>query len=128
MALISSAKPERIEIPHEPGQWIELRPLRAGDLDVFEASADGGLRVSYELLARVVTSWSYGPWPASEAEREECVKDLDLDTYSWLVGAIGERLPTMSGIRDEAEKKDSTSPSSDITGPGEEAGPEISGT
>ena len=33
MALIDVNKRERLEHPEEPGQWIEIRPLRATEMD-----------------------------------------------------------------------------------------------
>lgn len=103
MALINSKNTTRIVPPHEPESWFELRPIRAGDGDLL-TSEGGQVRLSLDLLARIITSWSYKdengePIPVSQ----ETVEQLDLDTYVWLVQQSQE----LSGIRDTAEKKDS---------------------
>lgn len=121
MALITSQS-ERIAIPHEPDNWIEIRPLRAGDLGLFTMAGDQ-VKVSHELLAAVVVAWSYGEMPTDPAQRLELVKQLDLDTYLWAYNELGGRLSRISGIRSEPEKKESSTPSSPRTGLVEAASP-----
>ncbi len=89
-------KTERYEIPHEAGQWVELRlPICAGDLA--EMRADGKkIRASLDLMVSVVQAWSYDVPVTSEH-----VNSLDVKTFAWLDGLIQEH----SGLRDDDEKK-----------------------
>lgn len=107
MALINSSNTKHLDIPHEPGQWVEVRPLTAGDIEGL--SVDGsGVKVSIECLAAIISAWSY-----QEPVSLENVRRLDLDTFTWL----GNEALKVSGVRDDAEKKDSnldSSPTSPI--------------
>ena len=114
MALITSKDYKRLDIPHEPGQWVDVRPLTFGDLDIFGMDGETVV-VTRDLVAEVVTGWSYGEWPATKDERLELIRTLDLDTSVWLITALGETLPKISGIRSDSEKKDSASNSQPIT-------------
>lgn len=99
MALVRK-QTRRLDYEAEPGTWFEVSlPLSAGDLAGL--STDGQqIGMSLDLLASVVTAWSY-PEPVTVAT----VRQLDIDCYSWLV----QQVFASSGIRDEAEKKDSDS-------------------
>lgn len=114
MALITSKDYKRLEIPHEPGQWVDVRPLTFGDMDLFRMEGEL-VGVSRDLAAEVITSWSYGEWPAPHDERVELIKSLDLDTSVWLIQALGETLTEISGIRSDSEKKESDSSSQPTT-------------
>jgi hypothetical protein len=106
VALINSSNTKRLDIPHEPGQWVEVRPLTAGDIEGL--SVDGsGVKVSIEALAAIISAWSY-----EEPVSLENVRRLDLDTFTWL----GTEALKVSGVRDADEKKDSASDSS-LTSP-----------
>jgi len=98
----------RLNHPTEPGAWIEVRlPLSAGDMELMRDGTRVGM-VTIDLLAAVITGWS-DPSPVSV----EAVRDLDLDTFMWLATEVQAR----SGIREEAEKKDSNASSSPVTDP-----------
>lgn len=100
MAFKSDAKPERIEIPHEPGQWIELIPPSGGDLR--DLSGLESYEYSFGLAARMITRWSY--------ERDitiENIADLDAHTIGWLAPVLREHM----NVRDDEEKKESSSDS-----------------
>lgn len=102
MALISSNDTKRLDIPHEPGQWVEVRPLTAGDIEGLTAEGSQ-VKVSIEALAAIISGWSYAEPPTIEN-----VRRLDLDTFTWL----GTEALKVSGVRDDAEKKDSATDSS----------------
>jgi hypothetical protein len=114
LALITSKDHKRLTIPHEPDQWVEVRPLTFGDMDLFGMDGET-VAVSRDLAAEVITSWSYGEWPATKDERLDLIKSLDLDTAMWLITSLGETLTEISGIRGDSEKKDSPSNSPPTT-------------
>lgn len=95
MALVSPDKAVKLDIPHEPGEWIRVRPICAEDAEGLELDGDK-VRVSIDLVAKLLTEWSYDEPPSREA-----VARLDLNTYIWLALEMLEA----SGIRDLAEKK-----------------------
>lgn len=102
MALINSSNTKRLDIPHEPGQWVEVRPLTAGDIEGL--SVDGSqVKVSIEALAAIISAWSY-----DEPVSLENVRRLDLDTFTWL----GAEALKVSGVRDDETKKNLGSASS----------------
>ncbi len=123
MGLVSRIR-ERVDIPHEPGEWVELRPLSGPAL---EAAREAKVRASiammegYDLdklrglntgptvqqaidmyhhailLERSIVSWSYGDFVALRD-----LDDLDVRTSNWLVGLILDR----NGLLEtEAERK-----------------------
>ena len=103
MALISSHQRTRIPIPHEQGQWIEVRPLTVGDSAAVEPFAkDGGIGFAYKLLSCILTDWSY-----DEPVSEEAIGRLDMETFQWLMESVN-----VTGGRSEAEKKESSKLSS----------------
>lgn len=95
MALINSSNTKRLDIPHEPEQWIDVRPLTAGDMEGL--SVDGSqIKVSIEALAAIIQAWSY-----DEPVSLENVRRLDIDTFTWL----GTEALKVSGVRDDDTKK-----------------------
>jgi hypothetical protein len=102
MALIKKTN-KRLEHPTEPGAWFVVRlPLSAGDLAAMRSDGSS-IAMSLDLAAEVIKEWSYDA-PVSL----DTVKDLDVDTFTWLSREIQEA----SGIRSEDEKKDFGSSSS----------------
>jgi len=64
MALVDVSKTEKLDIPHEPGEWIEVRPLLASEMD---AARDARLK-------RLMGMWAGGDIPKTperDEEREE---------------------------------------------------------
>ena len=106
MALCSLTT-RRIDIPHEPGEWVEVRPLSAKNLRVMDKAAKTAARgpdtvldeteYGYELTTRMldaaVVAWSYEP-PVTP----ENLADLDLATTVWLSGELstGAEIPLPS--------------------------------
>lgn len=104
MALINSSNTRRIVPPHEPESWFDVRPIVAGDFEGFQADASQ-VRLSLDLLASLITAWSYDA-PVSR----ENVRQLDLETFTWL----NSELLDLSGVRSADEKKDSDNGSSPV--------------
>jgi hypothetical protein len=103
LALKSTLTPKRVCIPDEPDQWIEYKPLSAGQfIDLLEAGHSGPA-YAMALIQLVVTGWSYDVPLSPEAIRD----DLDAKTFKWL----DENVMEWAGLRAPDEKKDSTSPS-----------------
>lgn len=103
MALVDKTKIVRIELPHEPGGWIELHPMSSGDLANLP---DDPYAAMLKMLQRIVTTWSYDV-PVTP----DNVLLLDVET----VNELAVHVRAMSGVKTDAEKNDSSSPSSDIT-------------
>lgn len=93
MALCSLTT-RKLDIPHEPGQWVEIRPLSTAALreaikQALEAvkGDDMDREYGYELTARMlrvaVVSWSYEPPPGPDT-----IADLDLRTTRWLADEL----------------------------------------
>jgi hypothetical protein len=136
VALIDPSKnpdqAQRLPVPEEPGDWVEVRMATAGDLiamnrDMPEATA--GERMSL-LLSRCILRWSYSDWPASTPRakeqreneaRQALLESLDIDTFRWL-----EREVQLTRLAEE--KKDSNGSSSPPTDPAKEASPASSVT
>lgn len=105
MALIDANNTRRLVPPHEPQSWFDVRPITAGDME--HLTTEGSqVTVSIDLMATLIRAWSYEP-PVSL----ESIRQLDLDTFVWL----GQQLLVVSGVRDDAEKKDSNGASSPIS-------------
>lgn len=51
MAIVNKSKSDRIDIPHEPGEWVELAALSHGDLKRAAAAKDREALVTYQELA-----------------------------------------------------------------------------
>jgi hypothetical protein len=96
LALISVDQVKRLDVPHEPDQWIEVRPVTAGDLGMLEAG-QSMVKLTLEAMSTLIKGWSY-PEPATR----ESVNRLDVDTFIWL----SKEIMTFSGVRDDAEKND----------------------
>ena len=96
---LCSLTTRKLDIPHEAGEWIEIRPLSAKRLHTITleakrvareaASADEmdtdaeGFALSSVMLREAIVSWSYDA-PVTQ----DTVDDLDIATTTWLVGAI----------------------------------------
>ena len=63
MALVDVSKTGKLDIPHEPGEWIEVRPLLASEMD---AARDARLK-------RLMGVWAGGEIPKTPRgdERDE---------------------------------------------------------
>ncbi len=103
MALRSTSKPTRVQVPDEPDQWIEYRQLSARELEEMQAGEFSSLGYTLHALGKMITGWSY-----DAPVNDETIGDLDAQTIRWLDSNLLE----MAGIRTIAEKKESTSPSS----------------
>lgn len=108
MALVSRLQPQRVDIPHEPNEWIEILPISAGGLSALQQGADGKTPVGLmiEMLAQCIKAWSY-PVPVSI----ETLSDLDGATLTWLQTEVN----IASGVRSDAEKNSPDNPSLLIT-------------
>jgi len=116
MALLKPTT-RRLDIPHEPGEWVEIRRLSAlGGLDPDEMGKGRVRRL--EELARyfvsAIVAWSYPERPTVEAiagvpnsagEREG---GLDAVTSLWLMAEIGK---LANGDKTDAERLWASSPS-----------------
>lgn len=100
MALIKDDTRVRLDIPHEPGEWIEIRPMRNSDLRT--ADLTDRRTALFSLMDTLIVAWSY-PEPVTP----ENIAQLDVDTTRWL----DEQIPAVSGIRAD-EAKNGSSPSS----------------
>lgn len=101
MALIDPDEVIHLEIPHEPGQWVEFKPLCADDLEAMDAR---GERLGpINMVLQSLVGWSYYDGVPKLAD----VKRLDIETLNWLSPLV----TRASGIRSADEKKDSASPS-----------------
>lgn len=103
----ASKQRKRLDIPHEPGAWIEVRPPNNGDLVTidFATVSDENMSELLKLLTRLVVGWSYEDVPLNT----ENILDIDITTSMWLLGEIGE----MVKGREAAEGKESATNSPD---------------
>jgi hypothetical protein len=109
MALVSRLAPQRIPIPHEPHEWVELRPLTAGQMLDLQPGADAmsAGELAVHIVLGALSAWSYdAPLTA------ESIRDLDADTFRWLT----ETAPT-TGRRGEEERANLGSGSSPTSDP-----------
>lgn len=91
---LTSHDVKRLDLPHEPGQWVDIRmpSLRMlHEMSKIEDSYEGMVK----LIASCVTAWSYGD-DVTEAD----VWDLDAET----AGVIGKAL---NPSKTEDEEKNS---------------------
>ena len=116
MALITN-QTKRFEHPTEPGAWVELRPMRAGDMDLLTAD-EAGVRLTKDLLGAILTAWSYDEPPSRAA-----VDLLDIDTLIWLGNTLLPEIMEMSGIRSPAETQSLAAGSSPMLAPATEPSP-----
>lgn len=102
MGLIDPRLVTRFPVPHEPGEWVELRRLSGGTLRRLArtsyAEADGMAMAS---LKKSIVAWSY-----SDTVTDEDIDALDNKTLIWLVGLSGSH--SVGDLSDD-EKKDATS-------------------
>ena len=88
----------RREIPHEPGEWMEFRPLTVQmTIESARNRADGDkLDAGLRSLVNGVVGWSYA---------EECVeaniRRLDIGTANWAMETVQE-ISHISALRGEA--------------------------
>jgi hypothetical protein len=96
---LCSLTTRKLDIPHEAGEWIEIRPLSAKRLhlitleakrlsrdavaaDAIDTDAEG-FALSSVMLREAIVSWSYDAPVTAEN-----VDDLDIATTTWLMGEI----------------------------------------
>ncbi len=115
MALVDPTKAIRLEVPHEPGQWVEVRPLMGADMESLDVEA-GRIKISFALLAEIVLAWSYDEPPSIDT-----IRRLDIDTILWLDRAALKA----SGVRDDDEGKGSPASSPSGTPPPSQDGASI---
>lgn len=95
MALIRN-QGDRYDVPHEPGEWIEIRPLKASDERLIQADYPTPIDRELALLKAIIVGWSY------DAPLEpEAVEDIDRDTLHWLDQTV---LPPLLARSDEEKK------------------------
>lgn len=106
MALLLQRTSKRLDVPHEPGEWIEIRRLAACELPAYERIADAGTRgqATLDLFNGAIVAWSYDA-PVSP----ETVRMLDAPTALWLLQEINRINWSREG---DAELFPSSSPSS----------------
>lgn len=121
MALISPQDVTRFPIPHEPGQWVELRPLTGRHFASIQRNAkeESPGEITLRLIAACLVAWSY------DAEiTPENIEALDYETFNWL----DNQLSAASSQRTLEEKKDLEPPSSPTSVPAPEPSPPNSDT
>jgi hypothetical protein len=121
MALINSQHIRRVDIPHEPGEWVEIRPVTAGQYaDLQRDGADlTGAEVALRILVGSLADWSYDA-PITP----ETLRSLDYETFTWLE----RELSVTSGLRSDPESNGSVPQSSPITEPATGDSPTSSST
>lgn len=97
--LVDVTKRERIELPNEPGEWIELRPMSSGDA---ANTSNDQYTSTLEVLVKVITAWSY-----TVPLTKENIYLLDMNTIRLLSGELAK----ISNVRSDEEKKGSPTPS-----------------
>ena len=108
----------RYDVPHEPGEWIEVRLLSTADqrnLKAKAASAEplpgeekeetAGWELVAETLRTAVSGWSYTENGEPIPVTPENIADLDADTAQWVFREV-------MGLETADEKK-AASPDSD---------------
>ncbi len=119
MALVSSLKPKRIPVPHEPGEWLEIRPISAGEFANLNSVGLNPRQFSLAVIECIIVGWSY------DAEvSPETIADLDGATFDWLDNQLLE----LSGLRPPEVKKSSNGNSPPTTDPEADASPKTSAT
>lgn len=116
MALINSQHIRRIDIPHEEGEWVDVRPVTAGQVADLQKDSEqqSAAAIALKTLAGCIVAWSY-----DAAISIESLRELDYETFSWLETQIS----ITSGLRPEDQKKTYDSPSSGTSAPEEESSP-----
>lgn len=115
MALLK-ATTKRLDIPHEPGEWIEIRRLSTlGDLDGVEMTKGRQARINEmaRYFFAAIVAWSYPEPPSTDAiagkpnangDREG---GLDDKTATWLLTETGK----LRDSKTDAELLATSSPS-----------------
>lgn len=105
MALIDPKAVKRIEIPHEPGSWVEIRPITARMFANVQRDGKGESysEITLRLLNGCIAAWSY-----DAAVSPENIDNLDPVTMNFL----DEQMNLTSGSLSAEEKKDNISPPS----------------
>lgn len=87
MALLTDSDAVRVDLPHEPGSWVELRRLTWGRVRQVQALPEGE-RIGAMFIAGVA-AWSY------DAElTPENLDSLDMTTANF----IAEQLEQLNGV------------------------------
>lgn len=102
MALISSLSAVKHDIPHEPGEWMRIRPLKASDEALIQRDYPTPVDRELAILKAIIVEWSYDA-PLTEG----AVDDIDRETLRWLDTEI--LPPLLAVMRSEDEKKDYSS-------------------
>lgn len=98
MGLVSKTEAERIEIPHEEGQWVKVRPLTWDQLkETRHQSSRQGMQNAEDLRAAAPELWKDLPAPDrsvkvvlnrdQEYDRTSVIK-LGLDSWSYTEGNV----------------------------------------
>lgn len=106
MATINAAEVTRFPIPHEPGEWVDLRRLSGGQLRKL-GSRIGSTDIVIEGLVLAVAGWSYPLTVGAES-----IESLDARTFTWLLDLSNRHT---AGELSDNEKKDATSRSTDCS-------------
>lgn len=101
MALINSQDNRKIDIPHEPGQWVLVRPPTVADIRQASAESASEMQIGLDLVMRLVVGWSY-----DEPVTPDAIDRLDLKTGQWLAQELAAQFIETN------EKKDSGNGSS----------------
>jgi hypothetical protein len=119
MAFIRSAITKRIDVPHEPGEWVVICQLSNRTVETIKADHPGpsvrwGWSVSgiYALLLACVVQWSYPEAPSADlvvdGKTVKAIDTLDSPTATWLTSEV---MGYLFGSETPQEKKDGTSAS-----------------
>lgn len=111
--------------PESPDyEWYDLNlPIEAADFEAKLPEGASGTTYNIVMIGRVLVDWSHAHGPNPVPPTTENVRHLDPET----LGLIATHMMQASGVRTEAEKKESNSDSSPTTDPAEEATPPSSG-
>lgn len=125
MALIDPQQTVQIEIPHEPGEWVQFKPITIGDVIAVQKKYGGrGEMSAAEINVLTMVECGIQEWSYQAPISEESVLRLDRITYNWL----STQLLNISGQRSEEEKKDSGLSSSPTEVPAGDTSPASSAT
>lgn len=107
----------RIELPHEPGEWIDVRKLSARQVRAVKAAGVGavplgeddadeaqGMAMMDAYCQEAIVAWSYREDGEPLPVTPENVADLDLETESYLFETA------LQLQKESAEAKKSASP------------------
>lgn len=89
---------KRVDVPNDPGQWIEVR-MPSLEILADADRAEGNYETTILMLQKCITAWSY-----KDAITPELVADLSFDVAKKLRDVLWE-VPT------EEEQKNSSAPS-----------------